>query len=183
MRPLARSPENNLLVRELERELLVYDLARHRAHCLNRTAALVWQGCDGRSTVADLGRRLEAELAIPGGEGAVWLALRQLRRAHLLVEPVDPPAAPEGSTRRCTRRQAARRLGLAAAALLPLVTSIVAPTPAMAATTDCSSEHHVGNCCANQRRCRKTGNHFACNGISCRSEAAAERARRGIRGR
>ena len=41
--PAAR--EARLLVRELAEEVLVYDEEGHRAHCLNRTAALVWKSC------------------------------------------------------------------------------------------------------------------------------------------
>ena len=49
--PLAR--RERLLVEELPDEVLVYDLDREKAHCLNRTAALIWNHCDGRTTVED----------------------------------------------------------------------------------------------------------------------------------
>ncbi|MBV9278705.1 MAG: hypothetical protein JOZ41_01360, partial [Chloroflexi bacterium] len=42
-----RARKNGLIVRELEDEVLVYDLERHRAHCLNRAAGLVWKHADG----------------------------------------------------------------------------------------------------------------------------------------
>jgi hypothetical protein len=41
LRPLAR--ERNLLVRELPTEVLVYDVESDEGHCLNETAAFVWQ--------------------------------------------------------------------------------------------------------------------------------------------
>ena len=41
MKPRART--EGLVVTELPDELLVYDLERHRAHCLNPTAALVFK--------------------------------------------------------------------------------------------------------------------------------------------
>ncbi len=37
-----RSRTEGLVVRQAGEELLVYDLERHRAHCLNRAAAIVW---------------------------------------------------------------------------------------------------------------------------------------------
>ena len=48
--PAART--SGLVVRELAEETLVYDEERHRAHCLNRTAALVWRHCDGKTPVS-----------------------------------------------------------------------------------------------------------------------------------
>ena len=127
-RPLARG--EGLVVRELEEEVLVYDLERHRAVCLNRAAACVWRRCDGRTDTARLARALGAEVGASVGEEAVWLALEQLARENLLAGAVRRPA----SAPPVTRRELIRRLGLAAAAALPLVTSIVAPTPAQAAS-------------------------------------------------
>jgi Coenzyme PQQ synthesis protein D (PqqD) len=127
-RPRARG--EGLLVREVEGEVLVYDLESHRAVCLNRAAARVWRLCDGRTTVGGIGRALGDELPGPGGEEVVWLALEQLGRGRLLSERVRRP---EGAGR-VTRRELMRRLGLAAAATLPLVTSVVAPTAAQAAS-------------------------------------------------
>jgi hypothetical protein len=127
-RPRARG--EGLLVRELDGEVLVYDLERHRAVCLNPAAAAVWRRCDGRTDVAGLGRALGAELGRADAEAAVWLALEQLARDRLLDDAVVRPAG----AARVTRRELIRRLGLAAAATLPLVTSVVAPTPAQAAS-------------------------------------------------
>jgi hypothetical protein len=53
------------VIQELPDETLVYDLQRNRAHCLNRTAALVWRHCDGQATVADLARSLKDTLNLP----------------------------------------------------------------------------------------------------------------------
>jgi hypothetical protein len=110
--------------------LLVYDFERHRAVCLNRAAAAVWRLCDGRTNVAGLGRALGEESGGEVGEEAVWLALEQLARERLLAGRLVRPAG----AARVTRRELIRRLGLAAAASLPLVTSVVAPTPAQAAS-------------------------------------------------
>ena len=129
MKPQTR--RSGLLIRELPDELLVYDQEQHRAHCLNRTAALVFQQADGTRTVGDLARELDPAAAGPDAVSAVTLAVAQLAEAGLLdAEPlaVEPAAS-------LTRRDVARRIGIVAATLLPAVVSIVAPTPAEAAAT------------------------------------------------
>ncbi len=124
MKPQSR--RSGLLIRELPDELLVYDQEQHRAHCLNQTAALVFRQADGTRTIADLAQ-------LPGADDqVVRLALEQLAAAGLLEGAFDTDAAPPAGM---TRRDVARRVGLAAAILLPAVASIVAPTPAEAAAT------------------------------------------------
>jgi hypothetical protein len=118
-------------------ETLVYDRRRHRAHCLNRPAAIVFRHCDGTRTVAELARILDRELGAPLGRDGVWLALDRLGRARLLEQRVSPPA----DARRLSRRELVRRVGIAV--LLPAVTSVLAPTPAQAAATcvsDCTGK-------------------------------------------
>ena len=125
MRPVAR--RKGLLIRELPDELLVYDQERHQAHCLNRTAASVFQHADGTRTVADLAVALAPEAEPEAGASLVALALGQLSDAGLLaVGPAAPGLA---------RREVIRRTGIAAALLLPTIASVVAPTPAEAAAT------------------------------------------------
>ena len=124
MNPRAR--RSGLLVRELPDEVLVYDRQAHRAHCLNRTAALVFRNADGSRTVDELVRLL--------GDGAghelVAQTLAQLDQAGLLETRVEDELQPG-----MERRAAVRRMGIAAAILLPAVVSIVAPSPAEAAAT------------------------------------------------
>lgn len=116
---------DGLVVQDLPDEVLVYDTERHTAHCLNRTAAAVWQQCDGQTSVDELTRRLGREGVGPGAEQAVWTALEQLEQAHLLVERIHAPE-PGG---RFSRREALRMLGVAAVTV-PLVTTISAPAAA-----------------------------------------------------
>ncbi|HWQ31394.1 MAG TPA: PqqD family protein [Blastocatellia bacterium] len=135
--PLARS--SDLVTREVADEVLVYDLKRHKAHCLNRTAALVWKHCDGQHTMADIAGLIGQDSHAIIDEATVRLAVAQLGRAHLLADgPID---LPEGF--RLSRREAIRRLGLGAAAAVPLVTSIISPTAAQAAT--CGDKNNNNN--------------------------------------
>lgn len=123
---------DGLLIREIPEETLVYDLKRHRAYCLNRTAARVWSYCDGETTVAEMAARLRREIAAPADAELVRLALDRLERAHLLQSLRD-----DGGPRQpYSRREVARRLGLVGklAVLLPVVLSVAVQTPAAAAS-------------------------------------------------
>lgn len=141
--------KEGLVIQELADEVLVYDLQRHKAHCLNHTAAWIWKHCDGRATVVEMARLLQAESKAPVNEGIIWFALEQLERDHLLSGRIPRSSAPP----RLSRRELVGQLGLVAAITLPLVTSIVAPTASQAAScfptgaactksTECCS----GNC-------------------------------------
>jgi Coenzyme PQQ synthesis protein D (PqqD) len=128
-RPKARA--EGVVVRELDGEVLVYDLDTHKAVCLNASAAAVWRLCDGWRTPSDIRRALAKTDAGAVPEEFVWLALEQLGRDGLLDARL--PARPEALAG-LSRRELIRRVGLAAAVALPAVASIVAPTPADAAS-------------------------------------------------
>ena len=108
-------------VESIDGELCVYDTARQRVHSLNHTAAFVWQRCDGRTAPAELAAALSAEASIDDAEAVVRLTLQELAAAQLLAAPIDEVA-------RVSRRDLLRR-GVAAAAI-PAIYSIVAPSPA-----------------------------------------------------
>ena len=122
---------SGLLVQELGDELLVYDLERNVAHCLNGIAAAVWAHCDGERTVAEIGPLLNTDLAPEEVETLVLYALDQFAERGLLEERTE--AEPERTaTAMMTRRQMVVRVGLAVGLAIPLVESIVSPPAAMA---------------------------------------------------
>jgi hypothetical protein len=123
--PKAR--KERLVTRELPEELLVYDLDRHKASCLNRMAMATWRRCDGQATVPEIAEALRGELGIPVDEPAVWLALERLSRAHLLEEPVVLPRWAEGYS----RREWVASVGRASTVLV----AILSPMAASAAST------------------------------------------------
>jgi hypothetical protein len=133
-RPKAR--EDELLIEELEDELLVYDQRDDTAHRLNRTAALVWRHADGTRDVPDLVGMLETELGDVADEDLVRIALDDLADRGLVSGVPERPR----EDRRHSRRRFIRRVGTvgAAALVLPVVRSIVAPDPA-AAQSPCTS--------------------------------------------
>jgi coenzyme PQQ synthesis protein D (PqqD) len=131
MQKMPQARRSGLIVKELDSEVLIYDQERDKAHCLNHTAAKVWKYCDGQTTVADACSSLSHDLKTPVDEKLIWYALDQFSTDHLLGEKIQLPAF---MTTGMNRRQVVRALGLAALVAAPLVTSIVAPTPAQAAT-------------------------------------------------
>ena len=138
MGQLPRARKKGLVTEELPGEMLVYDLERHKAHCLNETAAMVWRHCNGKTSIARIAERLEHELKAPVDHEVVWLAIEQLEAARLLGERRSRPKQNGG----LSRREVIRKLGWAAAVGLPLVTSIVAPRAVEAVTCAivCSSD-------------------------------------------
>jgi Coenzyme PQQ synthesis protein D (PqqD) len=122
--PLSRT--DNLVIRELDDETLVYDMERDEAHCLNHTAALVWQHCDGKTTAAQAARILQNQFDVKVDTDLVWLAVKQLKRFHLVEATTKTPSV--------SRRDLVLRYAPAALALLPAILSITSPTPAQAAT-------------------------------------------------
>jgi hypothetical protein len=132
MKPVAR--REGILIRRLPGELLVYERGAHRAHCLNRTAAAVFENADGTRSVAELARLLAPEADPSASEAVAKEALARLAEAGLLVS-----GSPEGGW---SRREWVRQVGIGAAILLPAVASILVPAPAEAAATcvtGCSS--------------------------------------------
>lgn len=127
--PAART--DDLIIREVEGETLVYDSRSNKARCLNPTAALVWKQCDGNQTVSEAAERVALEMETLVSSEVVWLAVEPLRKRGLLAETVKKHGY--GSTR-MSRREMARRLGVATAPALPFIASIRASAAIQAAS-------------------------------------------------
>ena len=122
-KPVART--EGLLYTRLKDELVIYDMQRNKAHSLNCAATLIWEHCDGQTSVQQLSEMLSHELPERVDEQVVWLALRHLEKNHLLQERVGMPSNV------ISRREAARRFGKITAIVLPIIMTTVVP-PAMA---------------------------------------------------
>jgi hypothetical protein len=132
----------SLLIRKLGDETLVYNLETHRASCLNREAAAVLDACDGRRSLADIREHVGRTLGTPVEDGYVELAIDRLSRSGLVDGAASPPSA--------RRRDLLGRLAAATALALPTVTSVLAPTPAEAATCLPDGEKCIADveCCS-----------------------------------
>jgi hypothetical protein len=106
-------------------ELLVYDLERKKAHCLNRTAAVVWELADGTRSIEAIAREVAVRAGIGEDPDVVRFCLEQLRRQGLLELPDAPRRASAVS-----RRALIARLG--SAAVVPVVLSVSFPRPSAA---------------------------------------------------
>jgi Coenzyme PQQ synthesis protein D (PqqD) len=131
MQKMPQARKTGLIVKEVDGEILIYDQERNQAHCLNPTAAKIWKYCDGETTLAAACQSLSRDLDTRIDETLVRYAVDQFATDHLLETEAGIPAFMIPGL---NRRQMVRRLGLAAAVAVPIVTSIIAPTPAQAAT-------------------------------------------------
>ena len=148
---MPRARKEGLLVQELADELLVYDRISHKAHCLNQTAALIWNNCDGKTSVSQMTRLLEEQANAPIDEAMVWLGFDVLGKAKLLADNNSPTSG-------ISRRALIRRIGTAAVIAVPVVSSIVAPGAVEAATCLAS-----GAGCTSSAQCCS----FVCSGGTC----------------
>ncbi|MBI4674524.1 MAG: PqqD family protein [Chloroflexi bacterium] len=122
---------DQLVVEHVKDEVLVYDLERDQASCLNTTAALVWKYADGKTSVSEIADKMSRELGMLVDVRVVWYALEQLGKKHLLQERIAIPV----EYSRMTRRDFLTKAGIVGAAVaIPVVIALAAPTPAMAAT-------------------------------------------------
>lgn len=120
-------PTDELIIMPVDDELLIYDQTQDKGHSLNPTAAFVFQHCDGKTAPTDLAAKLENQFNVDHGEELVNMTLARLQKANLLQGAVHV-------SKTISRRDMlslASRAGMAAA-LLPIISSIAAPTPAHA---------------------------------------------------
>ena len=142
--PTAR--RENLLIEEVAGELLIYDVTKNRAHCLNESAATIWRHCDGTRSVDELAQHLFPTLDTSDSRRIVSLGIERLHRRKLL-ENLPTPAV-DLSKRDLLKKVAV--LATAAGIVAPLISSVMAPTSAYAmscvpAGGACTAI--VGECC------------------------------------
>jgi hypothetical protein len=116
--PVARN--ENIVVQNAGKELLVYDLLTNKAYCLNETSKIVFEACDGKTSFDELRSRYKLT------DDYVYFALDELRRENLIAG--DYVSTFNG----VSRREAIRRVGLASLIALPVISSLLAPRAAHA---------------------------------------------------
>jgi hypothetical protein len=158
---------DGLLAERVDDELVVFNTETKQAHCLKPLAAFVFERADGRLTEAELADQASRELGAGIGPEDIAGAVAQLREGSLLDEPL---VVLNGHS----RREALKRFafaGAAATAVGPLITSIFAPSAAMAANVTvipigcpgCVDNHScAGNCTGGSGHCCTNANQ-SCN--------------------
>ena len=114
---------------QLGDEASIYDWARGQVHALNPTAARVWRLCNGATSRDAIAAALRVEIGIPEADAVVDLTLTHLASRHLLELPIESRGDRPATTRRWLLGRGV------AAAMLPAIYSIVAPSPVEAQST------------------------------------------------
>lgn len=163
--PMAR--RNNLVVQDTSDELLIYDLDRHKAFCLNPTLKLIYGHCDGKTTFEQASAKIRKVIKTDIADQVFWMALEQLKRNHLLDETRPIPDIPKVSRRELIQS------GLALSIALPVIVSLIAPSATHAQTNACVElgmqgcsvtfvgENAFDNCCP-PYSCTMQVNGFCC---------------------
>jgi hypothetical protein len=125
---MIRRRQDGRIIKRVDDELVIYDQDTHKVFHLNKAAAIVWEHCEDAASLDELSHTLASHSGLPASEDLTGLALQELRDAELI----------EGSFASAAGREVARRevmMRMAGMALaLPLVVSLLAPTPSMAAS-------------------------------------------------
>lgn len=128
MKPLARS--KNLVVQQAENEVLVYDLNTNKAICLNETSALVWQNCDGKKSFLEIQKAVEKKFGELVTEDFIKFAVDQLKKENLIENKDEIETGFNG----LSRREVIKRVGFTSLVALPIISAILAPQAALAAS-------------------------------------------------
>jgi hypothetical protein len=165
-RIIPRARRDDLVVERVGEETLVYDLRTDRAHCLNQSAAFVWDMADGRTSCEEILERIRGAVDPQATPEVVSYALDRLDKARLLDRQYKRAGSP------VTRRQLMR----ASVVAIPLITSLIAPTVAMAQSgitaLQCAASGgaygHNKTCCIDVgRKCRANRKSYTCTGGKC----------------
>jgi hypothetical protein len=123
-----RTRQHNVIAEEIRDECVIYDGNNKKAHHLNSTLSWVWKHSDGTRTIDDLATAMQRDMGYDDTPRIILSGLKQLADANLLEpESVDLDViAPVDAT-------VSRRAVMAGAAIVaPMISSILAPTPAAA---------------------------------------------------
>lgn len=144
MLPTAR--KDNLIVKELQDELLIYDTTENKAFCLNKTAWMIMDQCDGQTTMAEAAKRIGKKLKTDVDEQVFWMALTQLKRNGLLDKSTPIPEIPKVSRRDLVG--STMTLGIALPAIFALgVAPPIVSGQCVETGSSCIGAGTQGNCC------------------------------------
>jgi Coenzyme PQQ synthesis protein D (PqqD) len=111
-------------------ECVIYDVRQKKAHHLNSTLTWIWRRCDGNTNIEALADSFAREFHVKDGLPILITGLEQLEARNLLNTSVDLNLlAAEAAISR-------RVLIASGSVLMPVVVSLLAPTPAAAKSID-----------------------------------------------
>lgn len=115
MKNLPQARTENLVEQNLGKEVLIYDLLKHKAFNLNETLAVVYKACDGQTCFAELKHHYKFT------DEFIYLALDELKRSELLADDDARQSLFNGTS----RREVIKKVGLATLLTLPLIAGLV----------------------------------------------------------
>ncbi len=79
---------NDLLVREVENENIVYDHTNNSVHSLNITAKFIWDFCDGKHNLSEIVKAITSKFNIDSdtAHGDLKKTIDSFKKNHLLQE-------------------------------------------------------------------------------------------------
>lgn len=144
-----KTRNESIVIQEMEKEILIYDLKVNKACCLNETSAIIYQLCNGKRNVSEIAQKLSEQSQQPVTEDLVWLALDSFKKDNLLEKSEQFEINFNG----LSRRQVIKKVGLASLVMLPVISSVVAPVSAatgslapLRASCSSPSQCQSGNC-------------------------------------
>ena len=140
MNKLPKARTENIVVQSLEKETLIYDTITNQAFSLNETSAKVFNACDGQTSFDELQSKYKYT------DELIYLALDELKKQNLLAVNAEY-ASPFAEM---SRREVIRKVGFATLVALPVISSIIAPTSASAASGGTTANCQV---CTSNAQC------------------------------
>lgn len=157
--PPART--SDIVVQDLGKEILVYDLVINKAFCLNETTSIVFRYCDNKSDIHDVKLLLKDFT-----DEVIFLALDLLKENNLLQNPDYKIPLEDVS-----RRELIKKVGLMSLVALPMISTVIAPTSTMAASGALSCGGTIAPNTTTEWVCNfapnSGGNAEWCNNIAC----------------
>jgi coenzyme PQQ synthesis protein D (PqqD) len=92
---LPEACREGIITKEVDGELLIYNSARDRAHCLNSSAAAIWNLCDGRTTPSEIAHNLGSN-----PPGTVPSPTSSVQSRHGATDRASSPPVREGTRTR-----------------------------------------------------------------------------------
>lgn len=144
---LPPSKTENIVVQNLESELLIYDLVTNKVFCLNETSALVYKACDGKTSFDELKNKHQFT------DDLIFLSLDLLKKENLLDDNFVSPL--QGMK----RREVVKIIGKTSLIAIPIISSLMAPSSAMAAAScgGIQPTGHIFGCIPAPENCTAMG--------------------------
>jgi hypothetical protein len=133
MNKLPTTRNKDVIVQHSGKEILIYDLLTNKAYALNETSAIIYQAYNGKTSLEELKSYTNFT------DDIIFLALDDLRKENLIQgDSVNYFAE-------LSRREIVRKIGFASLIALPIISSLVAPPAASAASVTCTCSAPAGS--------------------------------------